>query len=186
MPVCHFFSCFWHLVQDSLCSRTVSILNLHHSPLLFSMFRMSLPSLPLTPSLQQASFSALILFCFFCFLFLFFFSPYPIPPNFATFLLQFSLPCFLHGFQSPYLLLSTPPYPLPGSMADLFSSPCGLPVCTWVSTHSPSCSCFPCPSYQHQNFFNVSSCIHILHGWKKQSPGILKLSPVVLVFFPLF
>lgn len=136
MPVCHSLSCFWHLVQDSLCSRPVSILNLHHSPLLFSMFRVSFPAFPLTPSLQQASFSALILSYSVSF--------------FPFFPLTLFLPILSHfSSSSPYLALcmassphipmfSTPPRSLPGSMAGLFFSSCGLPLYS---------SCFPCPSY---------------------------------------
>lgn len=181
MPcLCATLSCFVRLVRDSLCSRPVSVLNLHHPPLLFSMFRMSFPALPLTPSLQQASFPALIPFCFL----LLFFPLTLVPPV----LPHFSSSCPYLAFcmaSSPHIsMLSTPPYPLPGSLAGLFSSRCVLPVCTWVSTDSPSCSCFPCPSYQYPNFFSAPSCVHILHAWKKEPPGRLKPSPVVLVFFP--
>lgn len=179
MPVCHSFllcvpSPRFPLLQACLCTQspspTSSVLHVQDG---FS----SSPSNPFPP----ASFfpcSNPILFPFT------FFSLTLFPPV----LPHFSSSCPYLAFcmaSSPHIsMLFIPPCPLPGSLAGLFSSPCVLPVCTCVSTDSPSCSRFPCPSYQYPDFFSAPSCVHILHAWKKEPPGRLKPSPVVLVFFP--
>lgn len=167
MSVCHSLSRFWHSVQDPFCSRPVSILHLHQpSLLLFSVLRMSFPALPLTPSLQRASFSAFILFCFLFSYFFLFFSPSPPspPPSFA----MFPSPLVLLAFLTPIAWFPVPISPCFPSMSptrllgrSVLPTPWPGQCAAGCPGRAPDCSCSPRPSYQCLSFSSVTSRVHI-------------------------
>lgn len=177
MSLCYSLSCFWHLVQDPFCSRSVFILHRYH-PFLTVLHVQDEFSSSLCNSFPPASFffySYPILLPFFLFFFLF---SHLFSPVLQHVSISFSSACLAYSFylaSSPHIRSQTfsfcfPHLHIPSQAPWQVCSPhpVAWPVCSWVSMDNPRLlllpvSKLPVPEFSRCHF----PCPHL--GWMEDT-----------------